>query len=385
VVADLPALRRRMESLLGVPCTERNEVRALRNGVEIFPAMLDAIRGARRSVDLLTYVYWTGWPAEAFADALSSRATDGLRVRVLIDAVGGFPMDQALVARMRSAGAQVSFFRRPWVRSPMTHNHRTHRKVMVVDGTEGFTGGVGIAQQWDGDARTPDEWRDTQVWIRGPAVSGLQAAFVQNWAETTGEIDDPDQEYPPPWQQGEHTVQVVRGSATLGWDDLQTAWYALITSATEHIRLQTAYFAPDATFVDLLTGAADRGVRVEVLLPGPHWDKTLARLASERHYGTLLDAGVCVFRFQPTMLHTKVLTVDDSVAMVGSANYDRRSMEHDEEVAALVYGGPLPRTLAAHFDGDLERSRRVSEADVTDPPLLQRVGRWATVPLRHYL
>ena len=384
-VPDLSPSRRRLESLLGIPATEGNEVVRLRNGVRIFPAMLDAIRGATSTVDLLTYIYWTGRPARAFADALTERAADGVHVRVLIDAIGGLRMDQDLVQQMRDAGADVRFFRPPWVRSPFSHNHRTHRKVLVVDESVAFTGGVGIAEEWDGDARDPSEWRDTHLQIRGPAVAGLQAAFVQNWAETTGHPDDTDAAYPVLTAHGSDVAHVVRGTATLGWDDIQTAWFGLLTNARERVTLQTAYFAPDAAFLSLLTDTSRRGVTVDLLLPGPHYDKAVSRLGSERHYATLLDAGVNVWRYQRTMLHTKVLTVDESIAMVGSSNYNRRSLDHDEEVAVIVYGGEVPRQLVADFADDCGAAERVDPGRWKRRSVPQRLGEAAVAPLSRYL
>jgi cardiolipin synthase len=253
-VLDVAQAQRRMEALLGTP----------------------AIEGAQRSVDLLTYVYWTGRPAQAVATAVAERARAGVAVRVLIDAIGGFPMEPELTALMTDAGAEVHLFRRPWVRSPFTHNHRTHRKILVVDGQMGLTGGVGIAQEWEGDARSPQEWRDTHLRLDGPAVVGLQAAFVQNWTETTAQPETGHRDYPPLRVSGDEVVQVVRGPATVGWDDTQTAWYGLITQARQRIRMATAYFAPDDFFVDLLVQAAG-GPRA---VADPHRRRRCARAAA---------------------------------------------------------------------------------------------------------
>ncbi|MGB7980543.1 MAG: phospholipase D-like domain-containing protein [Candidatus Nanopelagicales bacterium] len=385
MAVDQDRMRRRLEMLLGIPATQGNAVEVLRNGEQIFPAMLEAIRTAEHTVDLLTYVYWQGWPAEAFAKALAERAAAGRRVRVLIDAVGGARMSPALRADMTSAGADVRLFRPPWLRSPFTHNHRTHRKVLVVDGEQAFTGGVGIASEWEGAARDPSQWRDTQIRLRGPAVAGLYAAFVQNWSETGGSLDDPRDRYPQLTSGGAEVVQVVRGTATLGWDDIQTAWFALLTAAQERITLQSAYFAPDDAFLDLLRDAAARGVRVQVLLPGPHYDKSVSRLTSERYYDALLTAGVEVWRYQPTMLHTKVLTIDDCVAMIGSANANRRSMDHDEEVVCILIGGRGPQELVGDFERDLERAERVELARWRDRDLRQRLGEQAVRPIARFV
>ena len=384
-MADQERLRRRLESLIGVPVTDGNDVDVLRNGAQIFPKMLDAIRGAETSVDLLTYVYWSGWPAEAFADALADRAASGRRVRVLVDAVGGARMDRALIARMQDAGVDARFFRPPWLRSPFVHNHRTHRKVLVVDGAEAFTGGVGIAHEWDGDARSPEEWRDTQIHVRGPAVSGLMAAFAQNWSEVAGAPDQPGDPYVALPAAGDDAIQVVRGTATVGWDDMQSAWYTLVTAATERITLQTAYFAPDESFLELLVCAATAGVRVQLLLPGPHYDKTVSRWGSERYYDTLLAAGIEVWRYQPTMLHTKIATIDGQVAMIGSSNYNRRSLDHDEEVACIVLGGAGPARLLSDFERDLQRSERVDAAAWRARGMGQRLAEQATRPVSRFL
>lgn len=382
---DVGLLRRRLESLIGVPCTEGNAVRRLRNGDEIFAAMLDAIKAAEHTVDFLTYVYWTGRPAHWFADALSERAAAGVEVRVLIDAVGGLKMGPDLVEQMTAAGVTFEKFRPPWLRSPFTHNHRTHRKVLVVDETVAFTGGVGIAEEWCGDARNEDEWRDTHLEIRGPAVAGLQAAFVQNWGETNRPLDTPAMRFPVATQAGTALVQVVRGSATVGWDDIESAWWTLLGAAQSRIRLQTAYFAPDRDFRRLLNDAAGRGVQVQVLVPGMNADKLVSRVASERSFEPLLEAGVEVWRFLPTMLHTKVLVVDDVAAMVGSANFNRRSLDHDEEVVAVIVDDPVVARLAADFDEDLARAEQVTAQEWATRGLPQRALEAAVGPLRRFL
>ena len=383
---DRQGQRLRFEALLGTPATDGNAVDVLRNGDAIFPAMLDAIRGAERAVDLLTYAYWRGWPTRAFAEALAERSRAGCQVRLLVDALGGSRMDLGLADRMRRDGVDVQFFRQPWLRSPFAHNHRTHRKVLVVDGQVAFTGGVGIAEEWQGDAREPSQWRDTQIRVRGPAVAGLRAAFVQNWSETVGMVDDGADAYPALPSVGDHVVQVVRGTATVGWDDIETAWYGMLTAAQSRITVQTAYFAPDEEFQQLLQDAVGRGVRVQVLLPGPHYDKALSRLASQRHFADLLAAGVQVWRYQPTMLHTKIVTVDDgALAMIGSSNLNRRSLDHDEEVVCILHGGAAARELVQQFEQDLQRAERVSPDRWQDRGIGERLAEQALRPVSRYL
>jgi cardiolipin synthase len=385
VAGDVTALRRDLEFLLGVPATDGNLVEVLRNGKQIFPAMTSAIERAESTVDLAIYAFRSGSAAESIAAALADRAAAGCRVRVLVDGVGSATLDDGLQDRMRSAGVRLAFFRRPSRRSPFKHNHRTHRKVLVVDRAVAFTGGVGISSEWEGDARNPQEWRDTQIRVEGPAVAGLMGAFVQNWSETVGAPDGDGLDSRGLGHPGDQTVQVVRGTASLGWDDIQTAWHTLITAAEDEVCLQTAFFTPDEHFVGLLTDAASRGVQVKLLVPGPHHHSLVSRLSGERYFADLLAAGVHVWVYQPTMLHTKVVTIDRQVAMLGSSNFNRRSMEQDEEVACIFFGGSVPGRLVGDFQDDLTRADEVDPDDWAARPVHRRVVEAATQPLRRFL
>jgi cardiolipin synthase len=378
-------IRRTLESLTGVAFTEGNQLRVLRNGDRIFPAMLAAIDGAERSVDLMTYVYWKGEIATRFADALSAAAGRGVRVRLLIDAVGGLQIERGLVDRMDEAGVHVEWFRKPWLNSPLKQNHRCHRKVLVVDEEVAFTGGVGIAEEWCGDARNPNEWRDTHVEVRGPAVDGLRAAFVQNWAESGRELYDEADTFPKLQDQPGSTVaQVVRGSASIGWDDLQTTFRVMLDTATERLSLATAYFAPDEFFLERLCAAARRGVQVDVLLPGPGADKRVCQLASEAAYDRLTSCGVHVWNFQPSMMHAKVMVVDGIAAVVGSSNFNRRSLDHDEEVVVVLLDDEVAGVLQADFDADLERSEQIDLTRWRNRSRRQKALEFATTPLRRF-
>ena len=378
-------LRRTLECLIGVHFTEGNAMTVLRNGDEIFPAMLDAIGKAERTVDFMTYVYWKGQPAQDFARALSERARAGVRVRLLIDAVGGFQIEEGLVDAMAEAGVDVQWFRRPWGKSPFKQNHRCHRKVCIIDEQIGFTGGVGIAEEWCGDARDETEWRDTHFRIEGPAVDGLAAAFAQDWAETGRALYDERDRFPDQSQSGEAVIQVVRGSASIGWDDIHMVWYVLMRSARRSIQLQSAYFSPDQSLIQALCSAAERGVEVDVLVPGPHADKRVTQLASEATYAQLVACGVRVWNYQPTMLHTKVMIVDGTAALVGSSNVNRRSLDHDEEVSLVVLDHETVQTLQAHFGEDLERSREIDLTRWENRPARQRVFEAAVAPIRRWL
>ncbi|KAB1985853.1 phospholipase D-like domain-containing protein [Streptomyces triticiradicis] len=377
--------RRRLERLLGIAATEGNELVPLRNGDRIFAAMLDAIRSAEHTVDMMTFVYWRGQIARDFAAALADRARAGVRVRLLLDGFGAKRIEEDLLRSMTSAGVQVAWFRKPLWLSPLKQNHRCHRKALVVDEHTAFTGGVGIAEEWCGDARGPAEWRDTHVKVRGPAVDGIAAAFAQNWAECHDELFDDRDRFTGHGQPGTATVQVVRGSASFGWQDMQTLIRVMLTSAEERFRLSTAYFAPDVYFVDLLCATARRGVRVEILLPGPYTDQRACQLAGQNHYGALLAAGVEIRQYQPTMLHTKIMTVDGVASLIGSSNFNRRSMEHDEEVMLAVLDESFTAALDRDFDEDRERSVGIDPARWRRRPSVQRAKELAVTPLRRFL
>jgi cardiolipin synthase len=370
-----------LEGLIGIPATDGNRVDVLRNGDEIFPAMLEAIEDATTSIDFLTFIYWTGQIAEDFAGALARRAAAGVRVRVLLDGVGARLMDRTLVDRMRDAGAEVEWFRPPVQWRVWEVEHRTHRKVLVCDEEVGFTGGVGIAEEWCGDARHPGEWRDTHFRVRGPAVDGLRGAFITNWLETGRALFDED-EFADVEPAGDVCAQVVRGGAGVGWSDIAILLRALVQLATERLRITTAYFTPDKTFLRLLCEAAERGVHVQVLTPGPHADKRIVQLASEADYEALLDAGVEVWNYQPSMLHAKVITVDRAVACVGSSNVNSRSMARDDEVSMTLFDPGLTALLDEHFDADLERSERISESRWAHRSMPQKALETATRIMR---
>ncbi|MEV1021103.1 phospholipase D-like domain-containing protein [Streptomyces sp. NPDC050264] len=378
-------LRRRLERLIGIAATEGNTLVPLRNGDEIFPAMLEAIRGARHTIDMMTFVYWRGDIAREFALALAERARAGLRVRLLLDGFGSRTIEEDLLGLMNEAGVHVAWFRKPLHLSPLKQNHRCHRKVLVVDEVTAFTGGVGIAEEWCGNARNPQEWRDTHVHVRGPAVDGICAAFAQNWAECHDELFDACDRFVEHEAQGDAIVQVVRGSASFGWQDMQTLLRVVIESAQHRLRLATAYFSPDDYFVELLCEAARRGVRVELLVPGPHTDKQISRIAGRHHYEKLLGCGVIVREYQRTMLHCKVVTIDGHAALIGSTNLNRRSMDHDEEVMLAVLDESFTEVLDADYDDDIGHSIRVDPARWAGRPLAFRAAEAATRTVQHFL
>ncbi|MBW3560997.1 MAG: cardiolipin synthase B [Actinobacteria bacterium] len=367
--------RRVLEGILGIPATEGNQVDVLRNGQQIFPAMVEAIEQATSTIDMLTFIYWTGDVARRIGQALADRARDGVRVRVLLDAIGARSMDDELVETMRGAGARVEYFRPPttWENIKESTN-RTHRKVLICDEEVAFTGGVGIAAEWEGDARNPDEWRDTHFRIRGPAVDGLRAAFLENWAEVGGaELYDDTDRFPDHPRDGSSIVQVIRGDAEVGWSDVTTLKRALIRMAQERLRITTAYFAPDEIMREMLKAAVDRGVEVDILVPGEHADKRVAQVAGEEAYDELLDAGARIWNYHRTMLHAKVLTVDGLIANVGSSNFNSRSFAHDDEVDLVILDREVAAVLDQHFEEDLEHSERIEPGQWEDRSVGQKV------------
>jgi cardiolipin synthase len=352
ISAESAAYQRTLEATLGIPFCHGNRVRVLRNGVEIFPAMLDAIRGAQHSIEFLTFVYWQGDIAWEFADALAERAAAGVQVRVILDAIGAMQMPRKLVKRMQNSGVDIVWFRPPVTWKIWTIDNRTHRKVLICDGRIAFTGGVGIAEEWEGDARNPCEWRDTHFQVEGPAVHGLQGAFVDNWVEADRPIHEDVTRIQPLDPVGESLVQVMKTTAAPNWSSIATLAHVLLTMARRKVRITTAYFVPDDTIVRRLIETARRGVDVQVLVPGPYSDVRVTQLAQEDQYAPMMEAGVRIWAYQQTMLHAKIVTVDDTVAAVGSANFNQRSMSKDDELSMMIIDDDILALLDRHFDED---------------------------------
>ncbi len=354
-----PALERLVEALTGSPVTGGNSVTVLRNGCRIFPAMLQAIRSAEHSVDFATYVYWTGSIAEEFVVALVERARAGVEINVLLDAVGAAKMDRALVAALEDAGVTVAWFRPPRWYTTHKLNNRTHRKILVVDGRVGFTGGVGIAEEWTGDCEDPDHWRDTHLRVDGPAVRGLYAGFQENWVEATRAILVGEHLPELPAGRGGVRAHVTRSSASHGSTEAEELFYVAISAARERLWLTSAYFAPRAAFVEALIDAAQRGVDVQVLVNGSKGDKEVVRQAGRRSYTRLLEGGVRVHEYERTMLHAKIMTVDRSWATVGSINMDNRSIALNDELNISIFDDDVTRVLDDHFEQDLADSDEI--------------------------
>jgi len=343
---------------------EGNAVTVFQNGAEIFPPMLEAIAAARSSVHFATFIYWSGEVPETFAAALIAAARRGVTVRAVLDSDGAAKAPKPLVTRMSDAGCHISWFQRAHWYDWERFNHRSHRRLLVVDGTVGFTGGVGIADEWSGNGDSPDHWRDTHVSVAGPAVASLQAAFVDSWNACSRELPLDASHFPLLEPRGETTVCIVQSNPTGGTSGAQRAYAALIAGAKHTLAISNAYFLPSRPFVDALVKAKARGVDVKVIMPGPYHDEPAVRRASRRTWARLLAGGVELYEHQHTMLHCKVVVVDDCVTSIGSINFDPRSFSLNTECAAVILDAATAATAMRAFRADLEQSRRVTMDDV---------------------
>jgi cardiolipin synthase A/B len=368
-----PQFHRTMDVMLGFAILPGNRVEALVNGDRIFPSMLEAIRGARQSITFETYIYWSGEIGKEFVAALSERARAGLAVHVLIDWFGSWKIDDAVLKEMTSAGVEVVHYN-PLRWNTLTQmNNRTHRKLLVVDGKIGFTGGAGIADEWTGDAQDEKHWRDTHFRLEGPAVAQMQAAFMENWIEATGKVLHGEKYFPRLERRGPAEAQVFVSSPGGGGESAQFLYLLSIVSATKSIRMSASYFVPDGIEVKAFVAALQRGVRVQIILPGPRTDSETARRASRADWGPLLRAGAEIYEYQPTMFHVKVLVVDGLWTTVGSTNFDSRSFSVNDEANLNVYDRDFAAAQERIFEADLKRSRRVTLQEWQNRPWPQKL------------
>jgi cardiolipin synthase A/B len=359
--AEDPRHQSYLAALVGADATNGNSYDVLTNGDQIFPAMLEAIGAARQRISFETYIYDTGSAPDRFTAALESAARRGVRVRVVVDAVGASSMEQAHVDRLRSAGCHVGQFNSPVWYSLEEVNYRTHRKILVVDGEVGFTGGAGVSDHWLGNAQDKDHWRDTQVRVRGPIVRLMEAAFYENFVEADGgeapELDD------PPMNATEEGASIqVRSSPSGGANDLKRLYLLALASARRTIDITSPYFVTDESTRWSLQDATSRGVKVRILVEGDITDAMPVKYASRAHYEQFIRQGIEIYEYQPTMMHTKVLVVDGVWSMFGSANFDNRSLELNDELNVAVTN----RALAARFLADMEQDLRVSRRITLD-------------------
>ena len=357
---DDPQFLRSMGLLLGPSIVDGNVATELLNGDAIFPSMLKAIRGARNTVLFETYIYWSGNIGDEFADALSERARNGVKVHVLLDWVGSGKIDTAVIDKMKQAGVQVEKYHPLRWYNLGRLNNRTHRKLLIVDGTVGFTGGVGIAPLWTGNAQDPDHWRDSHFRVEGPVVAQMQSVMLDNWAKTTGKVVHGVEYFPPPRPVGSQRAQVFASSPSGGSESMMMMYLLAITAAERSIDLSSAYFVPDDVTRQALVDAIRRGVRVRIITPGEHIDAETVRRASRGLWGPLLEAGAQMYEYQPTMYHCKVMIVDGLMTSVGSTNFDVRSFRLNDEANLNIYDAGFAARQTQVFEADLKQSRRVT-------------------------
>jgi cardiolipin synthase len=364
---------RSMGVLLGPPLLGGNRATTLLNGDEIFPSMLEALRGARRTITFEMYIYWSGTIGKAFADVLAERARAGVKVHVLIDGVGSGKLDDTLIGEMEQAGVEIRRYNPPRFYTIGRLNNRTHRKLTVVDGAIGFTGGVGIADQWTGAAQDPEHWRDTHYRIEGPVVAQMQSAFMDNWTEVTGHVLHSEAYLPPLKAVGPHRAQIFTSSPGGGAESMQLMYLLSIAAARRSIDLSAAYFVPNDLEVQTLVEAMKRGVRLRIIVPGPIIDSDIVRRASRSTWGRLLEAGAEIREYQPTMFHCKVMVVDGLWTSVGSTNFDARSFALNDEANLNVYDRDFAGVQARVFEDDLRRSRPVSLEEWRNRPWMEKM------------
>lgn len=357
----------------GVPFLTGNNLTILNNGDEFYPAMLDAVAAAEASITIEAYIYWAGRIGLEFAEALAERARAGVRVKILLDAVGSASIGEEILKVLESGGCQLAWYNPIRWYSLGRFNHRTHRKSLVIDGQIAFTGGAGIADHWRGHAEDPRHWRDIQVRIEGPAVAPLQTGFAQNWLKTTGELISGVLYYPPIARAGKLSAQTIMSSPEIGMSTVRTMYYLSIICARKSIYIANPYFVPDQTAIEALTEAKRRGVEVCVMVSGIHNDAWLARMNSVRMYGPLLRAGVEILEFNRTMLHHKTMVVDGLWSTVGTTNFDNRSFAHNEENNICVHDAAYAEEFRALFLADLAGCDRIDYRSWRRRGILQRL------------
>ncbi|MGZ8358103.1 MAG: cardiolipin synthase [Telluria sp.] len=355
-----PQFRRSMGVLLGPPIIEGNKVQVLLNGDQIFPEMLKAIREAKQTITFETYIYWSETIGKEFSEALSERARAGVKVHVMLDFVGSMKMDLELLDKMKQDGVQVQRYHKPVWWKFTRLNNRTHRKLLITDGKIGFTGGVGIADQWRGHGQDKDHWRDTHFRVEGPVVGQMQAVFNDNWTKATGVVLDGPEYFPALEKVGVHDAQMFSSSPTGGSGSMHLMYLMAITAARHSIHLSSSYFVPDELAIKALVAAARRGVDVRIITPGAKIDSDIVRAASRERWGDLLKAGIKIAEFQPSMYHVKALVVDSMMVSVGSTNFDNRSFSINDEANLNIMDREFAAEQVKVFEADWAKSRLIT-------------------------
>ena len=357
---DSPEFLSTIAGATGVPFTQGNHLTVLNNGHEFYPAMLEAIARAQTSITIEAYIYWEGDTGRQFAQALAAKARAGVKVKILLDAVGSSSIGEDILSTLKSGGCQIAWYNPLKWYSIGRFNNRTHRKSLIVDGRVGFTGGAGIADQWLGYAQDVDHWRDVQIRIAGPAVTGLQTGFSQNWLERTHELVSGPEYYPSTDDaNGPHVAITLMSSPVTGASTVRIMYYLSIVAARRTLWIANPYFVPDAPAIDTLIEAKKRGVDVKIMVSGNHNDNWLSRQNSVRLYGRLLRAGIEIYEYDRTFLHHKTIMVDGVWGSVGTTNFDSRSFAHNEESNICFHDRALVDEMQDTFKEDLRFCTRV--------------------------
>jgi cardiolipin synthase len=363
---------RRSLDVLGTEMVPHNRAVLLQNGDGFFPAMLQAIREARESVNMEMFIFDDGEVGTEFARVLSEKAREGVEVRLLIDDYGSSL--GALEDQMKAAGVKVRAYKPLRIYTIYKIGNRTHRKILTVDGRIGFTGGVGVDDRWKGNARNPKEWRETMVQVEGPVVAQLQSIFMEDWVHTTGEVLHGNKQFPPLPPVGEVLAQAIASSRGDPSSMAKLLYYMGIQAARRTIWIENAYFVPDRQIRRGLVNAVARGVDVRIVVPGSHIDVPIVRMASRFHYGELLDGGVKIFEYRPTMMHNKVMVVDGIWSTIGSINFVNRSMKKNAEANVAIYDRAFAELVEKTIEADLEKSEEFTKARWKKRGFLARLG-----------
>ena len=379
VAIDDPAFRTSLEAFAGAPIVGDNRVDILLNGEQTFPALLEAIRSARETLTFEAYIFHEGRVADEIIESVQSRCRAGVQVTMLLDAHGADGLPERYVSALKTAGcAIVPDFRPLRLWNLERTNKRNHRRIVVVDGRVGFTGGFGVDDTWNGDGRTNGHWRETNVRLEGPAVQHLQEAFVEHWREATGVLLGGRKYFPhPPVEIKDVPVhtQVVRSSPLLGNEAMYRVFLQAISSARRSVLISTPYLLPDEQLTRALLDAVERGVRVRVLVPSVENGKGVEFVtqASQRdHFGPLLDGGILLHEYAPALLHTKMMIIDGTWATIGSANFDNRSMAMNDELNIMFYDQTIARRLEEIFAEDIANSNKLTREQLENRQWLHR-------------
>jgi cardiolipin synthase len=352
-----------------------NRVTIFSNGPAFYPAMLEAIGGASRSINMECYIFQHGRVADQFIDALSERARNGVNVTIVVDAIGSFSLWGRPVARLRAAGCRIMSYQAVRWYSMHRINNRTHRELLVVDGATAFVGGAGIADWWMyPQGRRPRPWRDTMARVEGPVVAAVQGVTAENWLECCGEILTGPDYFPDLKPCGDTTAFVIKSSPSDRATASRVTFQLLLEGADHTVRISTPYFLPDRALRKAIVQMAQRGVAVSVIVPGARTDQQWVRLASRRMWGELLAAGVRIFEFKAAMMHAKILVVDDLWSVLGTTNIDNRSFEHNDEDSLAMCDAGVAARLLADYERDLAASGEITLAAWQRRPLWEKIA-----------